>query len=243
VNGHSVANPECDIAGGCEVRIGGQRIVLMPQRCALWVEAATLILADLHLGKLETIAASGAPMPRGLLEAELARLVSAAQQSGARRVLVLGDFLHARIGATELVCDAFAAARETMGVSVEVVPGNHDRGLERVADRCGVRVLSEVVNEGPFVFTHDAMTLEGKARGGRVMWAGHEHPAVVLRRKSERIKLPAFVVDQGEVILPAFCTFTGGVVGRGVGRVFAVGGEVWEVAGQPKRLPSARSSP
>ena len=233
MSGHSVVNPACDIAGGCEVSIGGQRIVLMPQRCALWVEAATLILADLHLGKLETIAATGAPMPRGLLEAELARLVSAVQQSGARRVLVLGDFLHARIGATELVCDAFAAAREKMGVRVEVVPGNHDRGLARVSDRCGVRVLGDVVNEGPFVFTHDALTLEGDARGGRgrVVWAGHEHPAVVLRRKSERIKLPAFVVGQGEVIVPAFCSFTGGGVGRGVGRVFAVGEEVWEVAG------------
>jgi DNA ligase-associated metallophosphoesterase len=201
----------------------------MPQRCAWWGAASTLILSDLHLGKLETIAAAGAPMPVGLLEAELARLVSACEITGARRVLVLGDFLHTGVGATDVVCDAFAAARGRMGASVEVVPGNHDRALARVAERCGVRVLAEVVEEGPFVFTHDALRLETRERRGRVIWAGHEHPAVTLRRRSERIKLPAFVVCDRGVVLPAFSQFTAGGPVRGGGRVFAIGEEVWEV--------------
>lgn len=234
MSGHGVSKSASDIAGACEVRIGGQRIVFMPQRCALWVETATLILADLHLGKLETIAATGAPMPSGLLESELARLEQACDVSGAQRVLVLGDFLHASVGATEAVCDAFAAVRARVDANVEVVPGNHDRGLARVAERCGVRMLEDVVPEGPFVFTHDAMALEGDTRRDRVVWSGHEHPAVVLRRRSERIKLPAFVVSDGEVVVPAFCSFTGGGMARGRGpgraRVFVVGEEVWEVA-------------
>jgi len=65
------------------------------------------------------------------------------------------------------------------------------------------------------------------AQRERVVWSGHVHPAVVLRRRGDRMKLPAFVVGEREVLMPAFSSFTSGVAVETKGkRVFAVGERV-----------------
>jgi len=38
-------------------------VVLLPERAVWWPATRTLLVADLHLGKCETLRANGAPMP------------------------------------------------------------------------------------------------------------------------------------------------------------------------------------
>lgn len=186
----------------------------MPQRTALWVSASTLLVADIHLGQAHAARAGGAPIRPVLLERLLAKqleaLTGAIRAARPRRVLMLGDLLHAPIGLTDELLDAVAAWRAGVDAICEVVPGNHDRGLKRAADRWAMRILPDHVREGPFVFTHapPAEPMDG------YVWCGHLHPAVVLARGGDALKIPAFHTGARVGVLPAFTSMAAGAPTR-----------------------------
>lgn len=196
---------------GYQTDIGGERVDLLPCRAAYWERTRTLIAADLHLGKCETMRSAGLPIPLGVIERDLARLAAAIVETNAQRVLIVGDLLHHGLGLTPQIISSVAdwRQREADDVAIEVVPGNHDRALGAVATEWRMRVLDEVVREGPFVFVHDPAS-EVSARDG-VLWSGHVHPMVRLVGPGDSIGLPCFVVGERAVVLPAFSEFTGGV--------------------------------
>lgn len=213
-----------------EIEIGGERVVLLASRAAYWPARRTLLVADLHLGKCEALRANGVPLPDGVLREQISRLDAAVKETGAERVLVLGDLLHAPIGTTGRMVECFAAWRATPQpsgpVAMALVPGNHDRMLGAAAAAWGLEVLPETHVEGPFTFTHIPPAGGGvvNAAAGTTVWCGHLHPAVTVRSAADAIKLPCFWVREGLVVLPAFSAFTGGAgFRRGVGdRVYAV---------------------
>jgi len=210
----------------------GATVELLPHRVAFWREASTLLVADLHLGKADALRAGGVPLSEavllGVLDKDLGRLRSAIEAAGARRVLILGDLLHATMGVTPQVVTRFAEWREVVGracgdVEFEIVPGNHDRALGKVVDAWGLRVLSERHEEGPFAFVH-APPGSGELRKLKYTWCGHTHPAVWVGPRSSGMKLACFQIGERVGVLPAFSLFTaGGVVARtNSQRVFAI---------------------
>lgn len=203
--------------------VEGQDILLLAERCAYWSQASTLLVADLHLGKAEAMRELGAALPaEAILEGQLRQLSRAIEATKASRVLVLGDLLHARMGLTERMVRRVEAWREENAVTMQLVPGNHDREAERVAARWKLEVLEAVHSEGPFVFVHFP-----ELAGDGFTWAGHHHPAVTLRRGADRLKLPCFRVGTRVAVLPAFSRFTaGGPFSPGAGeRVFVIAEE------------------
>lgn len=207
-------------------------VELMPQRVAFWREASSILVADLHLGKADALRAGGLPLSEsvllGVLEKDLARLSNAIEVSGARRVLILGDLLHATLGVTPQVVARFAAWRETVArssgdVRFEIVLGNHDRALGKVIGAWGLRVLGERHDEGPFAFVHEPPEKEN-ADDERFTWCGHTHPAVWVGPRASGMKLACFQIGASVGVLPAFSLFTGGgVVARAeAGRLFAI---------------------
>src|SRR5262245_20817950 len=128
----------------------GERVELLPERAVWWPAAATLLVADLHWGKSETFRVSGAPVPGGVLESDLARLDAVVGATGARRVLVLGDLLHAGIGITPGLLEQVAAWRSgrARDLDLSVVPGNHDRRLDLVTESWRLTVCRGTMREG-----------------------------------------------------------------------------------------------
>ena len=78
-------------------------IVLLPGSAAVLPASATLLVADLHLGKAATFRKAGIPVPEGSAQRDLARLADLVVRHAVRRLLVLGDLFHARSGCTEQV--------------------------------------------------------------------------------------------------------------------------------------------
>ncbi|MGD9790853.1 MAG: ligase-associated DNA damage response endonuclease PdeM [Phycisphaerales bacterium] len=191
---------------------------LLAGRAVYWEARRTLIVADVHLGKCATFRSMGVAVPE-LLGEDLTRLSTLVARHRAERLLVLGDLLHASLGLTEHVIERVRLWRDALGAEVEVVPGNHDRALERVAGVWGMRVLDDVHVEEPFVFRHDPAPDD---RG--YVLCGHVHPAVSLSSGSDRMKLACYWLGERVGVLPAFSRFTSGAsVRRGVGdRVFAI---------------------
>ncbi|MDZ4829840.1 MAG: ligase-associated DNA damage response endonuclease PdeM [Phycisphaerae bacterium] len=213
--------------------VAGEAITLLPERATWWPARSTLLVADLHLGKEETFLECGIPMPRAVLDETLARLGRLVASHCARRVVVVGDLVHARRGMTRDLVERVAAWRGTVDCVIELALGNHDRRVE-IPGAWNVQVRVDDGADGPFVYRHEPPEGAAVPAPGEFTWCGHIHPTVRLGGGVDRLVLPCFVVGHHRAILPAFTAFSRGpsvpaLVGD---RVFAVAeGHVAEVRG------------
>ena len=191
-----------------EIACQDERLVLHPERAVHWRARRTLFVADVHLGKEDAFGRQGIAIPRGSSEGDLGRLAALVAATGAERLCVLGDFMHAAPRADESWLAALAAFLDGhASLAVEVVVGNHDRVAGRPLVDGRVRWIEGSVHEGPFVLRHEP----GEDARGYVL-AGHLHPACRVggRRGRDSLRAPAFWFRRRHAVLPAFGSFTGG---------------------------------
>ena len=164
-----------------------------------------LIVADLHWGKAATFRAAGLAIPEGGAD-DLARLDRALQRTGAQRLMLLGDLLHARAGRTESVLAQLGAWRARWpALDITLVRGNHDRGAGDPPPGWRFECVDEPFMIEPFALCHHPK----ESDRGYVL-AGHLHPAVQLRGAGrQQLKLPCFWFGPRIGVLPAFGGFTG----------------------------------
>lgn len=194
-----------------ECIVAGERLVLLPQRAAWWPAAATLLVADFHLGKAASFRRAGIALPEGTTADNLARLEGCVARLGAKRVAFLGDFLHSAEGRAPATFDRFAAWRASRAdLELLLVRGNHD---DRAGDPPGdwnFRCVNPGEILSPFVLVHEPAA----AKAGYAL-AGHIHPAVRLSGGAgESLRLPCFWFGARVGVLPSFGAFTGSAVVR-----------------------------
>ena len=176
-----LAHPQRPPPGGPQTH-GPQELHLTPHRAAYWPAAHTLIISDLHLGKADTLAVSGAlgfnaDLSLRVLQEDLARLARAFKATDAQRLLIVGDLLHAPIGVTDALLAAVAAFKAEHPVPWLLVRGNHDSKINRVADAWNLDVHDERYTEAGLTFEHIPPSAPPS---GQFTISGHEHPAVTL---------------------------------------------------------------
>lgn len=189
---------------GYPLTFAGTKFVALGNGTLFCPDNAALILADLHLGKSERMARrGGALLPPFETHDTLSRLQGAIDETSAKQLFLLGDVFDDD------------AARETLGLQdrllwqsirsnnhFTILAGNHDPAAQSDA-MIGAITLRHIAGKGPDI-------------------SGHYHPKARLKNTTR----PAFLVGQEHLILPAFGTFTGGLlatdsqlvnlVGRGI---------------------------
>lgn len=228
----SFANPNASLS----IDWAGEDWLLLPGRAVWWPRKGALIAADLHLGKAASFRAAGVPVPE-VIEADLARLTELLGLTGAERLIVVGDLIHAAAGRTQSVINAVTAWRRSHShIEITLIRGNHD---DHAGDPPGAWDVQAV--DGPWradpgdsiCFAHDPdqpRDLSGACIGG------HLHPAIVMADDFTSLRAPCFWIrraGKGTMVLPAFGRFTGArAISPRVGdRVFPVGnGEIAELA-------------
>ncbi|HEX6925797.1 MAG TPA: ligase-associated DNA damage response endonuclease PdeM [Longimicrobiaceae bacterium] len=213
------------------LELAGEVLWLLPERVAYWERRRTLLLADAHWGKAAAFRAGGIPVPGGTTGEGLRRLTGAVGESGATRILFLGDFLHARSGRAPATLATLQRWRERHPeLELILIRGNHDRAAGDPPPELGIECVNEPVEEGPFLLAHHPA-----AGDGLYGLAGHVHPVVrLIGPARQRQRLTCFWFGPHGGILPAFGDFTGGGDIRPApgDRVFVVaGGKVVEVSG------------
>jgi DNA ligase-associated metallophosphoesterase len=189
------------------VDLAGERVELLAARAAWWPARRTLLIADVHFGKADSLHASGAALPHGaILRRQLEQLDAVVASVGAERLLILGDVLHAAIGLTDDLVDTVGAWAASTHVRLEAVRGNHDKALDRVASRWRLTLHPDLHAEGPFDFTHHPPSTPSD----RFTWCGHLHPAVTIGGRAAPLKLHCFRIDASRCVLPAFSLFAAG---------------------------------
>jgi DNA ligase-associated metallophosphoesterase len=212
--------------------VQGQTLLLLPDRALVWREASTVVVADTHFGKSSVFRRHGMAVPAGSDEHDRQRLTRIVRRETARRLFILGDFLHAPLDADGADARDIAAWCESLGdTEIHVVAGNHDRG---VMQRWRPPVVWHDADhiEAPFCFTHDAeragRTSPGRTSPHLFTLSGHIHPVVRIGSRSRPApRVPVFWQREAGLVLPSFGVFTGGyVVSPGPGdRIYAAGPE------------------
>ena len=202
--------------------VAGERLVLLPERAAYWERAKTLLVADPHFGKAAAFRAAGVMVPRGTTTETLQRLGTSLTDTGATRIVFLGDFLHAKEGRVPETLRTINAWRDRWAhIEMTLVRGNHDARAGDPPKEMRIACVSGVMPEPPFAFAHHPV----RSDEGYVI-AGHIHPGVTLRGAGKQAsKLPCFWFGRETAVFPAFGEFTGLAVVNPV-----EGDRVWVVA-------------
>jgi DNA ligase-associated metallophosphoesterase len=194
------------IPGSVVIEAGGEAVWLLPQKAAYWPREQLLAIADIHFGKAAAFRSFGIPVPRGTTSENLDALDLLIDATGARHVLFLGDFLHARAAhAAGTQAAMLAWRRRRCDLVLTLVRGNHDKHAGDPAGALGIDLVDEPYTIGALSFCHHP-DLDAP---GYVL-AGHVHPVYVLATRFDALRLPCFVVGPRRMILPSFGSFTGG---------------------------------
>lgn len=197
--------------GDATAIIAGEEVILLPERALFWPREKALVIADPHFGKAAAFRAFGVPVPEQTTRDNLARLDAALARSGAARLIVLGDFLHAKRGRSADLLDTLAMWRAAhASLPILLVRGNHDDRAGDPPAEWGIECREEPVDCLPFVWRHAPVA----STEGYVL-AGHVHPAVNLWGAGGlNATLPCFYFGVEYGLLPAFGDFTGSAVVR-----------------------------
>lgn len=187
-----------------EITIYNETLELWPQKAIHWKKYNVLLLADLHLGKINHFRKAGIPVPSKANDRNIELLIELIQATRPARVICLGDLFHSHYNPEWEVFGELV--RHFQNVSFELVLGNHDIMSKIQYSRKGI-VLHEVLKLGPFILTHHPMT-DVELECYNI--AGHVHPGVNLRGKGKQsVTLPCFYFGECSGLLPAFGMFTG----------------------------------
>lgn len=186
------------------LEIANETLHLLPERALYWPRTGTLFIADPHFGKDATFRAHAIPLPQGATNAELDRLTQAIERTGAQKLIILGDLLHAAKGREPAVLHAVAAWRtQQSNLAIYLVRGNHDRHAGDPPIEWHMEIVDGPTPGPHWVLNHEPLTPE---EGYALV--GHLHPAVQLTGKGRQsLKLPCFWFGAKCGVLPAFSAF------------------------------------
>lgn len=187
-----------------EVNVFGEEMKLFPQKAMFWKKERTLLVADLHLGKINHFRKSGIPVPSRVNDHNIELLIELISISKPGKVIFLGDLFHSHYNQEWEVFGEFI--KHFSAISFQLVLGNHDIMSERQYERKGLQVYDNLLT-GKFLLTHHPLD---NIPADVYNIAGHIHPGVVLRGKGRQsLTLPCFHFGARQAFLPAFGNFTG----------------------------------
>ncbi|MFB6113048.1 MAG: metallophosphoesterase [Halodesulfurarchaeum sp.] len=192
------------MAGGIDLEYADRAIYLQ--------ETETLVVADLHVGRVAT---SEIELPMGEREDLVDRLTALLDRFSPKTVVIAGDVLHSFGSIPPGVSGTVEAIRETIeGEDAEaiVLAGNHDTMLESMLGE----TIRTVYEPTPGTVVHHGHEIPEVSADIYVV--GHEHPAIEIEgdRHPCFLDCPAQHDGARVLVLPAFNRFVVGTQVNGL---------------------------
>lgn len=186
------------------IYIQDEELHLLPDKAVFLPRLKTLLLADLHLGKINHFRKSGVAVPIAANDQNTAALIDVIQKTKPERTIFLGDLFHSHYN------EEWEVLRQVLGhfaaCSFELVVGNHDVLSPLQYARLGIRMHNGQLAVHPFLLTHQPVSAEHSAYN----LAGHIHPGIrLVGQARQSLVLPCFWFSERSGLLPAFGSFTG----------------------------------
>ena len=185
-----------------EIEIAGVRLILLPEAAIYIPSRKELLIADLHLGKVEHFRKNGIGVPGEVSDKDIDTLQSLIATYIPRRVIFLGDLFHSSYNSS---WDRFIKMTTNFSdIDFHLIIGNHDI-LDN--DKYASLIRSKEYKIGDIICTHEPLTVPISERYNL---CGHIHPGVRLRGKGKQyLRLPCYFFGAQLGIMPAFGSFTG----------------------------------
>jgi len=185
------------------VCFAGNDLLLNNQRSIYWQAQNALIFSDLHSGKSAHFRKHGMAIPSYLHYSDLERLQFLIQHYQPKKIIIVGDLIHA--SNNKEVIDLKRITSTFSSTDFHLIKGNHDRISEKLIKDLGITSVTENLVIDSIQFVH-----EPSSNINLPTISGHIHPGIQIPLlKNSRKKLPCFVVQSSQIILPAFSKLTG----------------------------------
>jgi uncharacterized protein len=137
------------------LELGGQVLMLLPEKCVFLPETDTLLIADAHIGKAVSFRALGVPVPGGTTGETLGLLGSLVRRLAVRHIVFLGDFLHSARSHAQATMAEVARWREAHAdLALTLVRGNHDDHAGDPPAHLGIVAVDEPLMHGGLALCH-----------------------------------------------------------------------------------------
>lgn len=166
-----------------------------------WHEQKTLLISDVHLGKIAHFRKHGLAIPENAITENFRRMDEVVPLFNPAKVIFLGDLFHSKINNEwKLFADWVAKIK----IEIILVEGNHDIIARQNYADVNIAIHQELLIE-EFLLTHHPTETEDFFN-----FCGHIHPGIKLKDVGRQsLKLACFFRKEHQLILPAFGEFTG----------------------------------
>lgn len=176
-----------------------QKVELSSDAALLWPEQRLLVVADLHLGRGLTREVLGHEDAVADDLAVLRRLGRVVHDSGAEKLIILGDFVHETEAVTAAMISMVANWRKTVHAEIILLRSSYDHLSAPVLNRWDMEPFGDSMLIAPLLFCY-----KPNPERPEPQVCGHLHPCARLSSTADSLKLPCFVVEPNRLLLPSF---------------------------------------
>jgi metallophosphoesterase superfamily enzyme len=124
-----------------ETKIYNQNFTLHCSGAIFWNDKNTLLIADVHLGKVTHFRKNGFAIPNEALHRNFDKLMEVVAYFKATKILFLGDLFHSTKNSE---WDLFVKWSQNCGCELVLIAGNHDIIKPYNYQELGVKVVDEL---------------------------------------------------------------------------------------------------
>lgn len=184
-----------------EITIHQQLFTMHTSGALFWNPQNSLLIADVHLGKVTHFRKNGFAIPNQALHQNFLKLKKVVEFFNPAQIIFLGDLFHSTQNSE---WNLFVDWCKNCQSELVLIVGNHDIISAHNYETLGIKVV-DFLNIDKFSLTHHPTDIDGFFN-----FSGHIHPGIVLRGLGRsQLKLPCFYKRNKQMILPAFGAFTG----------------------------------
>ncbi|WJS96707.1 ligase-associated DNA damage response endonuclease PdeM [Flavobacterium johnsoniae] len=184
-----------------KIQINNDTFILHPSGAVFWERKKTVIISDVHLGKITHFRKHGIAIPQNAISENFRKITLVLDYFLPEKIIFLGDLFHSTKNTEWNIFEEWLSNHKQ---ETYLITGNHDIIDESHYKKIGV-IVTELLEIDNFFFTHHPTEKEDLFN-----FSGHIHPGIVLRGLGlQTLKLKCFFCKPNQIILPAFGEFTG----------------------------------
>lgn len=183
------------------LKIADQNFLLHPSGAAYWKEEQTLLLADIHFGKVAHFRKHGAAIPMHADQHNYEKLYETLKYFKPKKVYFLGDLFHSSLNNSWSTFESWVTKQTE---NFTLITGNHDIIAAHKFEAIGIQVIEEWKCQN-FHLSHHPID-----NPTAFNICGHVHPGIRMQGDGkQQLRLRCFYKSSNQLILPAFGAFTG----------------------------------
>ena len=184
-----------------EIEIENNNFTLHASGAIFWKEKNTILISDVHLGKIAHFRKNGLAIPENAIPENFTRMDAVLELYKPEKLIFLGDLFHSKINNEWIL---FSNWVKKINLEIILVEGNHD-----IIDKQNYASLNIVIHSklliDNFLLTHHPIETDNFFN-----FCGHIHPGIKLKGKGRQfLNLACFFRKPKQLIFPAFGEFTG----------------------------------